>query len=133
MMQPDESLNKKSKEMRIDFNGDALIPIKDEPNHFLAYPNARHGKPFSSLSGHFNPISTFGYEPDNTLAMLQQVAGYRLTVEQKAIAKMSGIELLNRTLLSGRSEICILDLVKSWEDSPELAMFAATLRNNMLP
>jgi hypothetical protein len=133
MMQPD-NLNEETKEIRLDFGNHAnLVPIEGEPNHYYAFPKARRGKPFSSLVGHFNPVSNFGVDPDETLAMLQKVADYRLSEEQKEIARESGLALLSSKILSGGAEITILDLVKLWEHSPELDGFAKALRKNMLP
>jgi hypothetical protein len=133
MMHPD-NLNEETNEIRLGFGNYAnLVPIEGEPNHYYAWPKARRGKPFSSLVGHLNPVSNFGVDPGETLAMLEKVADYRLSDEQKAIARESGLELLSRIIMSGRTEITILDFVKLWEDTPELDGFAKALQKNMLP
>jgi hypothetical protein len=104
MMQPDE-LNEETEEIRLGFGNYAnLVPIEEEPNHYYAWPKARRGKPFSSLVDHFNPVSNFGMDPSETLAILEKAADYRLSDEQKAIARESGLELLSSTILSGRTE-----------------------------
>jgi hypothetical protein len=80
------------------------------------------------FAGSLNPISVLSTAPDETLAMLEKTADCKLSIEQKVIAKMSAINLLNSAILSGRIEIEVLDLVKLWDDSPALAIFSAALR-----
>lgn len=132
-MQPDE-LNEETEEIELGFgNYVNLVPVEGEPNHYYAFPKARHGKAFPSLVGHFNPVSNFGMDPSETLAMLEKAADYRLSEDQKAIARGSGLELLSSTMMSGRTEITVLDFVQLWENTPELDGFAKALRKNMLP
>jgi hypothetical protein len=82
--------------------------------------------------GSLNPISTLGVAPDETFAMLEEVTDYRLTPEQKVIAKMSAEGLLDSAILSGRAEIDIIDLVKLWDNSSVLTDFSCALRRAYL-
>jgi hypothetical protein len=133
MLQPD-NLNEETKEIRLDFGNYAnLVPIEGEPNHYYAFPKARRGKAFSSLVSHLNPVSNFGVNPGETLAILEKVTDYQLNNEQKAIARESGLELLRSTTMSGRTEISVLDFVQLWENTLELDGFAKALRKTMLP
>jgi hypothetical protein len=70
----------------------------------------------------FNPIAFLAIAPDETIAMLQQVAEYQLSPEQSFAAKTSALAL------SRKDEITILDLVQAWEHTPVLGAFAEQLR-----
>jgi hypothetical protein len=75
----------------------------------------------------FNPIAFLAIAPDETIAMLQQVAEYQLSPEQAFVAKESALAL------SREGEITILDLVQAWEHTPALGAFAEQLRRVCLP
>lgn len=74
-----------------------------------------------------NLLEGFQGHPDELLQLLQITTNYTLTSEQSAIAKMSALEIAyNR-------EICILDVVELWQNTPTLSNFAAHLRRVFLP
>jgi hypothetical protein len=74
----------------------------------------------------FNPIASLAIAPDETIAMLQQVAEYQLSPEQAFVAKESALALTRA------GEITILDLVRAWEHTPALGAFADRLRRMCL-
>jgi hypothetical protein len=82
---------------------------------------------------YWNPISNFGVFHSDTLALLEKVVNHPLSDEQRAIAKASALELLSTSVMAGKSELVVSDLVELWQDSPALDSFATALRRNMLP
>lgn len=74
-----------------------------------------------------NLLEGFQDHPDELLQLLQIPTNYTLTSEQSVIAKMSALEIAHKR------EICILDLVELWQDTPSLSNFAARLRRVFLP
>jgi hypothetical protein len=79
------------------------------------------------ISVSFNPIASLAIAPDETIAMLQQVAEYQLSPEQAFAAKESALAL------SRAGSITILDLVQAWEHTLALEAFAEQLRRVCLP
>ncbi len=75
----------------------------------------------------FSPIASLAIAPDEIIAMLQQVAEYKLSPEQAFVAKESALAL------SREGEVTILDLVQAWEHTPALGAFAEQLRRVCLP
>jgi hypothetical protein len=80
------------------------------------------------IEGSFNPVAAIALCPDLTLDMLEKITERQLTIEQRAIAKMSAIELANHQ----SSEITVRDLVQMWANSPVLQEFAAAIKRCLL-
>jgi hypothetical protein len=141
--QPNDNCNEGSKEIRLDFLEQRKfipivgeIPMVGKPTDFhklFKLSEGRSGKSFTTKLGHFNPIAYFGLTPDETLALLEKATHHPLSQEQRAIAKASALELLSSSVMAGKSELVVSDLVELWQESPALNSFAAALRRTMLP